>query len=381
MKKLLILLALLLCLAPAMAEEPAHYVDGNYRYYLTDGGAVLTNYLPEPGDTGAATFAVLPAKIAGHPVVGCEFVFSDLAPLEKIIVQNGVTDFGDAFDWSFFSGEIVLPASLDHIAEGSLFSVRAEITVSGDNPHFTCEDGFLIDTRTDTLLYVAPSAAEKPLPAVRRLGDLCLEEYLAYLLEHPHIAVFENGVLQSARSSVREMSVVHTELAAVLSCRVTLETMCTVLDIDLRYTLYTDGVLHICAVCMTEIPSAVTFGFSLDGSAVGREIGWYGLGWKASTFGERDGSLIGRYSARVEEIADPSSAGLSLRRKTRYIVCDMTNGRVLLCTDQKLSFGVQKEKIYLLSDDGNALSVAVKPYVCEEEARESIRVSYDVSDK
>ena len=179
MKKLLILLALLLCLAPAMAEEPAHYVDGNYRYYLTDGGAVLTNYLPEPGDTGAATFAVLPAKIAGHPVVGCEFVFSDLAPLEKIIVQNGVTDFGDAFDWSFFSGEIVLPASLDHIAEGSLFSVRAEITVSGDNPHFTCEDGFLIDTRTDTLLYVAPSAAEKPLPAVRRLGDLCLENWHA----------------------------------------------------------------------------------------------------------------------------------------------------------------------------------------------------------
>ena len=46
MKKMLILLAVLLCLAPAMAEEPAHYVEGNYRYYLTDEGAVLTNYLP-----------------------------------------------------------------------------------------------------------------------------------------------------------------------------------------------------------------------------------------------------------------------------------------------------------------------------------------------
>lgn len=179
MKKwLLTLLAILLCL-PAMAEEPAHYVAGNYRYYLTDGGAVLTEYVLMPGTVGTDAVAVLPAEIAGHPVVGCEFVFSDLAPLEKIIVQEGVTDVGDAFCWSWFDGEIELPASLNYIAEGSLYGLRAEITVSEDNPFFTCADGFLIDTRTQTLLYTAPSAAERPLPAVSRLGDSCLDNWHA----------------------------------------------------------------------------------------------------------------------------------------------------------------------------------------------------------
>lgn len=177
MKKLLLsLLALLLCL-PAMAEEPAWYVGGNYRYYLSDGGAVLTEYVLMPGTVGTDAVAVLPAEIAGHPVVGCEFVFSDLAPLERIIVQEGVTDFGDAFYDSRFHGIVELPASLNYIAEGSLYGLRAEITVSGDNPFFTCTDGFLIDTRTNTLLYVAPSAADKPLPAVSRLGAMCLDNW------------------------------------------------------------------------------------------------------------------------------------------------------------------------------------------------------------
>jgi len=283
-----------------------------------------------------------------------------------------------SFDGASVPGAEYLLNVMFFCGEQDLGYAQALLHTSKAPPRTSPTGNVAAEIHGETVVLVSDTAR-----AVVENGCLCSYTRDARLLlsAPAAFAVFENGVLQSARSSVREMSVVHTELAAVLSCRVTLETMCTVLDIDLRYTLYTDGVLHICAVCMTEIPSAVTFGFSLDGFAVGREIGWYGLGWKASTFGERDGSLIGRYSARVEEIADPSSAVLSLRRKTRYIVCDMTNGRVLLCTDQKLSFGVQKEKIYLLSDDGNALSVAVKPYVCEEEARESIRVSYDASDK
>lgn len=179
MKKLLLTLLALLLVVPAMAEEPAYNVEGNYLYSQTHGGVILTDYIPEPGDIGAADMAILPAEIAGNPVVMYGFVFEEFAPLEKIIVQEGVTDIGDAFCWSWFDGEIELPASLNYIAEGSLYGLRAEITVSEDNPFFTCADGFLIDTRTQTLLYTAPSAADKPLPAVRRLGAMCLDNWHA----------------------------------------------------------------------------------------------------------------------------------------------------------------------------------------------------------
>ena len=179
MKKLLLTLLALLLVVPAMAEEPAYNVEGNYLYSQTHGGVILTDYIPEPGDVGAADMAVLPAEIAGNPVVMYGFVFEEFAPLEKIIVQEGVTDVGDAFCWSWFDGEIELPASLNYIAEGSLYGLRAEITVSEDNPFFTCADGFLIDTRTQTLLYTAPSAADKPLPAVSRLGAMCLDNWHA----------------------------------------------------------------------------------------------------------------------------------------------------------------------------------------------------------
>ncbi len=129
MKKLLmILLFLLPCFAPA--EEAASDL---WAYVLTEEGAVITEYYrPEI----SPEVLEIPAELDGHPVVG--------------------------------------------IAEGAFTVLMSEISFEDDIPHLTNDDGFLIDTRTDTLLYTAPSSREKALPAVRRLGAWSLCNWLEW---------------------------------------------------------------------------------------------------------------------------------------------------------------------------------------------------------
>ena len=129
MKKLLmILLFLLPCFAPA--EEAASDL---WAYTLTDEGAVITEYYRTEISPEVLE---IPAELDGHPVVG--------------------------------------------IAEGAFTVLMSEITFAGDTPHLINEDGFLIDTRTDTLLYTAPSSRGKALPAVRRLGAWSLCNWLEW---------------------------------------------------------------------------------------------------------------------------------------------------------------------------------------------------------
>lgn len=63
------------------------------------------------------------------------------------------------------------------LAEGSFFHVYAEIDFPNGNPRYSCENGFLIDHDTQTLLYAAPSSQGQPIPAVRRLGDSALDNW------------------------------------------------------------------------------------------------------------------------------------------------------------------------------------------------------------
>lgn len=180
MKKLMMaLLAVALCIAGAMAEDaPQYFVEGDYAYSVCGDEVILErciNAEPLPAEI------TLPTEIGGRPITAYDFVYhtSRTDGPVRVIVPEGVTDFGNAFGETSAITEIVLPASLSHIEEGSLYWGDAEITVHPDNPYFTCEDGFLIDTRTSTLLYVAPSGQNNPLPAVKRLGDICLYNWHA----------------------------------------------------------------------------------------------------------------------------------------------------------------------------------------------------------
>ena len=180
MKKLMMaLLAVALCLAGAMAEDaPQYFIEGDYAYSVCGDEVILEHCInaePLPAEI------TLPTEIGGRPITAYDFVYHTArtdGPL-RVIVPEGVTDFGNAFGETNAITEIVLPASLSHIEEGSLSWGDAEITVHPDNPYFTCEDGFLIDTRTSTLLYVAPSGQNNPLPDVKRLGDMCLYNWHA----------------------------------------------------------------------------------------------------------------------------------------------------------------------------------------------------------
>lgn len=171
MKKLILLLLSLLCLGTAAAEET--FTEGMFEYTLTEEGAVITKYLcPDI----APEIVEIPAFIGGQPVIDMGYVFSGSWPgeIRQVIVAEGITTIGNAFVECADIAEIVLPASLTDIREDAFSWGDAEIILHPDNPHFINEDGFLIDTRTNTLLYTAPSAADKPLPAVHRLGDHCL---------------------------------------------------------------------------------------------------------------------------------------------------------------------------------------------------------------
>ena len=165
----------LLLVCTAFAQDGAVHTEGLFAYVLTEEGAVITAFLgadPCPEEIG------VPAVIGGAPVIGFDFVFSGLpGPVSRVILAEGIPTVGNAFAECSQAAEIVLPASLEDIPEDAFAWSRAEIILHPDNPYFSNEDGFLIDERTGTLLYTAPSAADKPLPAVRRLGDRCLTNW------------------------------------------------------------------------------------------------------------------------------------------------------------------------------------------------------------
>ncbi len=58
-------------------------------------------------------------------------------------------------------------------------NVFAEVSFPNGSAYFSCENGFLLDLRSNTLLYAAPSSHDYPLPSVTRLGNSCLDNWLA----------------------------------------------------------------------------------------------------------------------------------------------------------------------------------------------------------
>lgn len=132
MRKWLFVLLTLMCIGGiAMAEETL--TEGDFSYVLTDEGAVITEYRISEDNPDSL---VIPSELCGQPVVD--------------------------------------------IAEGAFTVYWGEITFERNLPHLTNADGFLIDTRTDTLLYTAPSSRGKELPAVRRLGEWSLINWVEW---------------------------------------------------------------------------------------------------------------------------------------------------------------------------------------------------------
>ena len=191
MKKLLWVLILLLLPLTALAEDAESRRDGAFFYQIADGEAILTGcdwdamqahslyMFAEP-----PVSLEIPATLGGYPVTsigGGVFCSLDGCPVDapfEVVLPEGLRTL-DAYTFTecFYATKITLPASLEIIPEGCFDRVPAEIDFPNGNPRYSCENGFLINNTTQTLLYTAPSSHGIALPAVRRLGDWSLSNY------------------------------------------------------------------------------------------------------------------------------------------------------------------------------------------------------------
>lgn len=185
MRKLwIILLILLLTMGAALAEEPPKYHCGEYIYTIDEAGnATITDWRWWELDE-APTIVEVPATLNGHPVTtlgDSAFNTSEMSAEEGdfcLVIPEGVTGGdGDPFMCCHNAAEIVLPASFTGDLEGCFHHVWADFIVADGNPAYTVRDGYLIDTRTDTLICAGRSTRNMALPVVRRYGNSCLDEW------------------------------------------------------------------------------------------------------------------------------------------------------------------------------------------------------------
>lgn len=194
MKKLLWVLILLLLPLTAWAEDAEIHRDGAFFYQIADGEAVLTGCDWDAMQADSLYMFAdppvsleIPATLGGYPVTaigGWLFSSLDVCPVDapfEVVLPEGLRALdADTFSDCFYAANVTLPASLEIIPEGCFGRIPAEIDFPNGNPRYSCENGFLIDNTTQTLLYTAPSSHGTALPAVRRLGDWSLANWLWY---------------------------------------------------------------------------------------------------------------------------------------------------------------------------------------------------------
>ena len=212
MKKLLWVLILLLLPLTALAEDAEIHRDGAFFYQIADGEAVLTGcdwdmmqadslyMFAEP-----PVSLEIPATLGGYPVTsigGWQLSSLDGCPVNapfEVVLPEGLRALdADAFADCYYAAKVTLPATLEIIPEGCFDRIEAEIDFPNGNPRYSCENGFLIDRDTQTLLYTAPSSHGTALPAVRRLGDGSLLNWLWYDDDDPVLP----GTLESVGSYI-----------------------------------------------------------------------------------------------------------------------------------------------------------------------------------
>ena len=194
MKKLLWVLILLLLPLTVLAEDAESRRDGAFFYQIADGEAVLTGCDWDAMQADSLyMFAEppvsleIPATLGGYPVTsigGWVFCSLDGSPVDapfEVVLPEGLRALdADAFADCYYAAKVTLPATLEIIPEDCFDRISAEIEFPNGNPRYSCENGFLIDNTTQTLLYTAPSSHGIALPAVRRLGDWSLANWLWY---------------------------------------------------------------------------------------------------------------------------------------------------------------------------------------------------------
>lgn len=198
MKRLTLICLLALCLIPlgGWAEsgtvewftgtgEVYNSLGEHFSYEIEEDHAVLTQYRVDSEKPQPAR-VITPDTLGGKPLTSigvCAFTNFALEydgdQVECIVLPEGVTELkSGAFECAHGIQGIELPSTLVQIPTDDVFHhVHAEISFPNGNPYYKVEDGFLINTRTDALIYCNPSAYTLPLPRVKRIEDSALSNY------------------------------------------------------------------------------------------------------------------------------------------------------------------------------------------------------------
>lgn len=198
MKRLILICLLILCLLPlgGWAEstdvewftgtgEVYNSLGEHFFYEMKDDHAILTEYKVDSDHPQPAQVRI-PESVNGLPLTVIGFgAFNNYAGaydgngVECIVLPEGVTELEvNAFECAHDVKRIEFPSTLEKLPAGYPFNhVSAEISFPNGNPFFIIEDGFLIDTRADALIYCNPSARTLPLPRVKRIEEAALSNY------------------------------------------------------------------------------------------------------------------------------------------------------------------------------------------------------------
>ena len=145
------------------------YQDGDYTFTLDEDGAVIARYTVRTGET--PSIVQVPETLSGYPVVAIgkggfnnDAGDYDGKAVDEIILPKTLKRLEPgAFDCCHDVRKIRFPASLESIPVSCFQHAIAEIVVDMENPYFYVQDGFLIDRRTNTLLYTYSPDVPDPL--------------------------------------------------------------------------------------------------------------------------------------------------------------------------------------------------------------------------
>ena len=140
----------------AWAVDSVTLADGNPAYKVTEDGALI--------DIRNNTLLYLPPSVRGTYTVPDgikrigEYAFAECSKLTNIILSENVAEIGKYA----FSGcklkSITIPAGVTAVNEGAFAYGVESVTLADSNSIYkVTEDGALIDTKNNTLLYFPPS--------------------------------------------------------------------------------------------------------------------------------------------------------------------------------------------------------------------------------